>query len=180
MLRPTIQKFDAKFCGIPMTRMPTRKLTNWERKNFYALMSSRVLWLSWQPINPAFLINLRKSNFANKQLKMVNFWNLKKVKFATFTTVHIVERPGFFVTHTQCGSFRIFLSFRFYVKSIFGECENSKTAFFGHFGRSETLIWEISAFKTSIKEKFRASKCGKIADFALLKSLIWFHGKSES
>ena len=36
--------------------------------------------------------------------------------------------------HTQCENFKIFLSFRFYVKSIFEESRMSKTAVFAIFG----------------------------------------------
>ena len=37
-------------------------------------------------------------------------------------------------TYTQCGNFRIFLSFRFYVKSIFENQELVKLPFFANFG----------------------------------------------
>ena len=46
----------------------------------------------------------------------------------------------------QCRNFRIFLSFRFYVKSILENLLRSpKTALFGIFGALNLLIWEISA-----------------------------------
>ena len=69
---------------------------------------------------------------------------------------------------TQCGNFRTFLFFRFYVKS------SSKTANFVIFWGSEFCYLVNFSLqkvqKKSQKSKFRATKCAKMADFALLES----------
>ena len=67
----------------------------------------------------------------------------------------------------QCENVMIFLSFRFYVKSILENLEVLKLPLF-----AILLIWSISAFnncKHTKKSKFRASKCVKMADFVLLE-----------
>ena len=77
-----------------------------------------------------------------------------------------------FFFSTQCGNIRIFLSFRFYVKSIlvnievlnwhichFWSCE------FWQFGK----IQPTKSAKNHTKSKFMTSKCVKIADFAIPK-----------
>ena len=51
-----------------------------------------------------------------------------------------------YVQSSQCGNFRIFLSFIFYVKSTFGECWRSKTAIFVISGALDVLKWQILHF----------------------------------
>ena len=61
------------------------------------------------------------------------------------------QRPelclGKILKHAQCGNFRIFLSFKFYVKSILRNLEVPKLPFLSFLGLWILLIWEISAFK---------------------------------
>ena len=47
----------------------------------------------------------------------------------------------------QCGNFMIFLSFRFYVKSILGIVEMQKLLFFAVLGDVNFVYYEICAFK---------------------------------
>ena len=66
----------------------------------------------------------------------------------------------------QCGNLRIFLPL------IFGILEVQNLLFLPFLGLWILLIWYFSAFwkyKNSQKLKFRASKCVKKADFALLQ-----------
>ena len=73
--------------------------------------------------NPAFLKDAHKSS----QDKMKSFVkDGQPLVIVDNTNVeHWEMRPYFMVwiAHAQCGNFRIFLSFRFYVKSIFGTQE---------------------------------------------------------
>ena len=65
-----------------------------------------------------------------------------------------------------CGNFRIFLSFRFYVKSIFEYLEVLKMPFLSFLGLWNVWIWSISAFKkckNAEKWIFIASKFVKMA-----------------
>ena len=51
-------------------------------------------------------------------------------KFESFSVTHILCGADYYKFReiTQCGNFRIFLSFRFYVKSILAHFKRSKTA----------------------------------------------------
>ena len=111
------------------------------------------------------------------------FWHMKHFsknctlwKFNTFPATQIILQFKA-ICFSQCGNFRIFLSFIIYVKSILGKLV-LKCCFCQFL-----LIWYISAFKnckSSWKSTFRASKCVKMAYFALLESQKnWFHVKSE-
>ena len=68
----------------------------------------------------------------------------------------------------------IFLSFRFYVKSTFEDSRSAETATFANLGAGHFVtlvnIRLQKVPKNSYKSKFRASKCVKTADFALLES----------
>ena len=87
-------------------------------------------------------------------------------------------------TKTQCGNLRIFLPFRFYVKSIFANLRRSKTAIFDIFEgfefRNFGNCWCFQMWNFQ-KSKFRASKMTKIEVFELpkLPIQIGFYGKSE-
>ena len=75
----------------------------------------------------------------------------------------------------QCRSFIIFLSLRFYVKSVLENSDGQKLPFLPFLGLCILLIWSISACKNckkSLKSKFRDSKCVKMAVFALLDSIL--------
>ena len=71
------------------------------------------------------------------------------------------------------GNFRIFLSLRFFVKSILENVEVLKLSFLPFLGLWILLIWSISAFKkckNSKESRYSASKCVKMADFTLVES----------
>ena len=75
-----------------------------------------------------------------------------------------------FCTVSLCVSFNIFLSSRFYVKSISENLEVLKPQFFAILGALNFVNFVISGFKkskNSWKSKFRAFKCLKMADLAL-------------
>ena len=72
----------------------------------------------------------------------------------------------FTTTITPCGDFRIYLSFRFYVKSTFGESTSSRTVIFCNL---RVVIWSISAFKKCIQSK--------IQNFLISRN--YFHVKSK-
>ena len=62
----------------------------------------------------------------------------------------------------QCGNFIIFLSLRFYVKSVFENSDGQKLPFLPFLGLCILLIWKILAFKkckNSWKSKFRSPLC---------------------
>ena len=74
---------------------------------------------------------------------------------------------------TEMRNFMIFLSFRFYVKSILKSLEVLKLPFSPFLKLRIWLIWSISAFKkckNSWRSKFRTSQFAKMAHFALLDS----------
>ena len=82
------------------------------------------------------------------------------------------------VNHTQCETFRIFMSLRFYVKSFFKESKSFKTAFFAilwalNITWINFILQKVQIFK---KSKFRAFRCVKMVDFELLNQ---FHVNSE-
>ena len=72
-------------------------------------------------------------------------------------------------TSTQCGNFRIFLSFRFYVKSNLADFKMSKTAILKalNFDFHETHLMMSKIPKIS---KFRAPRMTQMADFETLKA----------
>ena len=64
----------------------------------------------------------------------------------------------------QCGNFR------FYVKSVL---ESSKTSITNHFKALnfiDLLTFSLRKVQISEKSKFKASKCAKMVDFAILES----------
>ena len=70
--------------------------------------------------------------------------------------------------YAQCGNFMIFLSLRFYVKSILGHSRSAKSAILTHL---EVLNFDFSEFLHFLKAEmyqnhnFRAFKIAKIAFF---------------
>ena len=80
----------------------------------------------------------------------------------------------------QCGNFRIFLLFRFYVKSSFENLEVVKLPFFAFLGAlnfHHLLNFSLQKVQKFIQMKFRASKYWQILHF--YNPLDWFHVKSE-
>ena len=69
---------------------------------------------------------------------------------------------------TQCGSFRIFLSLRFYVKSILGILEVQKLPFLPFYGLWILLIWSISALKKCKNSKKQNSKLKNMLKWQIL------------
>ena len=87
--------------------------------------------------------------------------------YEVFPLLRIVWKK---VQFPQCGIFKIFVSLRFHVKSILENLEVPKLPFLPSLGLWILFIWWIPAFKKckkSVNSNFRASKCVKMADFAL-------------
>ena len=80
---------------------------------------------------------------------------------------------------SQCGNFMIFLSFRFYVKSILENLGVLKLQFFvilGALKMVKLVNLSLQNVQKFIKAKFRAFKCVKMANFAFLEPIsciIW-------
>ena len=82
----------------------------------------------------------------------------------------LIEKNSMFL---QFGKIRIFLSFRFYVKSILKAEEVQKMPFLAILRALNLAIlgnFSLQKVQKFIKPKFRASKCVEMADFALLES----------
>ena len=81
---------------------------------------------------------------------------------------------------TQCVNYRIFLSFRFYVKLNLGECRKVKNAIFAIL---KALNYDFGTFQPSInakihkKSKLRATNCVKMTVFGPQKSQTLISGK---
>ena len=112
---------------------------------------------------------------------LYGFWILILVHFWPSKTLHKIynfwfQWNWFHVKckwQEQCGNFMIFLSLRFCMKSILWILEVQKLPFLPFLGLRILLIWSFSAFKkcrNAWKSKFRASKCIKMANFALQNS----------
>ena len=72
---------------------------------------------------------------------------------------------------TQCGNFKIFLSLRFYVKSILENLEVDKLLFFAileALNFANLVFFSLQKVQNSLELIFRASKCVKMADFDTL------------
>ena len=72
---------------------------------------------------------------------------------------------------SQCGNFRNFLSLRFYVKSMLKNLEVIKLPFCHFWALKFVNLVNLSLQKVQkfIKSKLRASRCVRMADFALLQ-----------
>ena len=93
---------------------------------------------------------------------------LKKVLKAWKPFLLPHEKKEIWIIISHCGNCRIFISIRFYVKSILQNLEVLKLTFFAILG----ALNFISAFKkckNAWKSKCRAYNCIKMADFALLE-----------
>ena len=120
-----------------------------------------------------FANHLMNDNSANWQYSEVHFLQVaKKDEIHWFHVIFVA---------IKCGNFRIFLTFRFYVKSILENIKVQKMLFFFVIlGGSEFLILVNFSLQRIQKSKFRASKWGKMAVLGPLSNTWnWFHGKSE-
>ena len=78
-----------------------------------------------------------------------------------------------FVFTTQFGKFQAFSVIQILREINFGESRSSKNAIFAIFGAPNFVFlvnFSLQKAQKSLKSKFRASKCFKIAYFALLES----------
>ena len=64
-----------------------------------------------------------------------------------FNIFHFLLSFCCYITISQCGNYIIFVSFRFYVKSILRIFETQKLPFFQFLGLWLLLIWSVSPFK---------------------------------
>ena len=68
------------------------------------------------------------------------------------------------ITRTQCGNFMIFLSLRFYVKSILENSRSAKSAILTHSQALNFDIYEIFTFW-----RLKCTKLTKIAEMAIIE-----------
>ena len=80
--------------------------------------------------------------------------------------------PSAFAWNTQCGNFRIFLSLRFYVKSILGilEVKNEKSVVWAEL---ESLNFDFYAFLHLLKAEIYIIQCPKNGKNGRLRT-YWF------
>ena len=107
------------------------------------------------------VLSIFTSNQALHHHSLTNEMGCAVVLGATITIAILI-----IVSNTQCRNYRIFLSLRFYVKSIlvFLEVEKQRLWFL-YFGKFQNF----KKCRNSWYQKFRSSKCVKIAFFGSLK-----------
>ena len=142
------------------------KALHWEEYQLLGRMRPVIFFCPFYlPINKscsttaAIFYKLEKIGLPKKCLEFFKLCNLRPFCNAKSHAVKI-----------QYGNFRIFLSLRFYVKSILDNLKVLKLPFLPILRLWILLIWWFSVFgkcKNAQKSKFRVSKCVKMADFAV-------------
>ena len=95
----------------------------------------------------------------------------KQILFSFFS------KKKLFADESQCGNYMIFLSLRFYVKSILRILEAQKLPFLQILGFWFLLIWSISPFKKCKIHKHQNSEYLNLTKWQIFR--LWFHAKSE-
>ena len=116
---------------------------------------------------------IHSHNFLTKSHEKKTFFTTYIIYKIVYFTKYLFSENTFLVfplcaevKSTQCKNFKIFLSFRFCVKSILGDFRSSKNAVFA-------ILWSlyfVILVNFSLQNSEDVSKCVKMEDFALLES----------